>query len=103
MSIVAINLGNREFRLVCPSENHSELQALAGKLELEINKFKKANPSASFEMLLVMVALGLLDSRQKKVNLDGGALLKEANDNFEIVLSSILDELKLVAEKSERC
>ena len=101
MSIATITLSNREFRLSCPVENHAALSALAEKLDLEINKIKHSNPSASFELSLIMLALGLLDSKHKQVNLEGGDILKEANKDFQMLLSSVFDELKLVAKNLE--
>jgi cell division protein ZapA (FtsZ GTPase activity inhibitor) len=102
MSIVTITLNNRDFKLFCPEENHKELYSLAEKLDLEINKIKQQNPSASFELLLVMLALNLVDNKQKQIDKDGGAILKDANEDFQIILSSIYEELKAVATKLEK-
>ena len=103
MSIVTITLNNRDFKLSCPPENHNELLSLAEKLDLEINKIKQSNPAASFELLLVMLALNLLDTQQKQISIEGGEILKDAKGDFQLVLSSIFDELKAVAEKLEKC
>lgn len=103
MSIVTINLSNREFKLLCPEENHNDLLSLAAKMDLELAKIKQNNASASFDLLLVMLALDLFNDRQQKVNLEGGQILKEANDNFQAILSSIFDDLKTVAKKLEKC
>ena len=102
MSIVTITLSNRDFKLYCPEESHAELYSLAAKLDNEINKVRQANPSASFELLLVMVALNLLDNKQKQANLEAGDIAKETNEDFQVLLSSIFNELKVVAEKLER-
>ena len=102
MSIVTITLSNRDFKLYCPEESHAELYSLAAKLDNEINKVRQANPSASFELLLVMVALNLLDNKQKQANLEAEDIAKETNEDFQLLLSSIFNELKVVAEKLER-
>ncbi|MBM3466303.1 MAG: cell division protein ZapA [Alphaproteobacteria bacterium] len=102
MSIVTITLSNRDFKLYCPEESHAELYSLAAKLDNEINKVKQSNPSASFELLLVMVALNLLDNKQKQTNLEAEDIAKETNEDFQVLLSSIFNELKVVAEKLER-
>ncbi|MCP5362648.1 MAG: cell division protein ZapA [Rickettsiaceae bacterium] len=102
MSIVTITLSNRDFKLYCPEESHAELYSLAAKLDNEINKVRQANPSASFELLLVMVALNLLDNKQKQANLEAEDIAKETNEDFQVLLSSIFNELKVVAEKLER-
>ena len=47
------------------------------------------NPSASFEMLLVMTALGLMDDKQSKAKESGGEILEKANLDHEKQLSSI--------------
>lgn len=102
MSIVTITLSNRDFKLYCPEESHAELYSLAAQLDSEINKVRQANPSASFELLLVMVALNLLDNKQKQANLEAEDIAKETNEDFQLLLSSIFNELKVVAEKLER-
>ena len=102
MSIVTITLSNRDFKLYCPEESHAELYSLAAKLDNEINKVNQSNPSASFELLLVMVALNLLDNKQKQTNLEAEDIAKETNEDFQVLLSSIFNELKVVAEKLER-
>ena len=102
MSIVTITLSNRDFKLYCPEESHAELYSLAAKLDNEINKVRQANPSASFELLLVMVALNLLNNKQKQANLEAEDIAKETNEDFQVLLSSIFNELKVVAEKLER-
>jgi cell division protein ZapA (FtsZ GTPase activity inhibitor) len=102
MSIVTITLSNRDFKLYCPEESHAELYSLTAQLDSEINKVRQANPSASFELLLVMVALNLLDNKQKQANSEAGDIAKETNEDFQLLLSSIFNELKVVAEKLER-
>ena len=102
MSIVTITLSNRDFKLYCPEESHAELYSLAAQLDSKINKVRQANPSASFELLLVMVALNLLDNKQKQTNLEAEDIAKETNEDFQVLLSSIFNELKVVAEKLER-
>ena len=102
MSIVTITLSNRDFKLYCPEESHADLYSLAAQLDSEINKVRQANPSASFELLLVMVALNLFDNKQKQTNLEAGDIAKETNEDFQLLLSSIFNELKVVAEKLER-
>ena len=49
-----------------------------------------------------MVALNLLDNKQKQTNLEAEDIAKETNEDFQVLLSSIFNELKVVAEKLER-
>ncbi len=102
MSIVTITLNDKTFKLSCPEESHTELHSLAKELDNEINKIRQANPSASFELVLVMVALNLLDNKQKQANLNAQHIVKEVNEDIQILLSSIFNELRVVAEKLER-
>ena len=101
MSIVTITLNNRNFKLFSPEENHAALSSLAEKLDLELSRVKQSNPSASFDLTLVMLALQLLDNREKKRNLEGGEVLEAAQKDFQTVLSSLFDELKIVAKNCE--
>lgn len=59
MSIVTITLGTKNLQLVCNDGSEGELRDLAFKLNETIGQIKKLNPSASFELLLVMSALDL--------------------------------------------
>lgn len=99
MSIIKINLGGRSFSLSCPAESHQQLFSLAEKLDSELNQLKQQNPSASFELLLVMLSIKLLDSKEQKITLEGGELLKEVNNNFQATLVHVYDELKIVVSK----
>ncbi len=101
MSIVTITLNNRDFKLVCPESNHSELFSLVDKLDLELSRIKQSNPSASFELLLIMLSLKLIDDNQKVKTLNAGEVLQDAQNDFQMILSSIFDELKLVAKNLE--
>lgn len=49
-----------------------------------------------------MVALNLLDNKQKQASVEAEGIAKEVNEDFKILLSSIFNELKVVAEKLER-
>jgi hypothetical protein len=44
-----------------------------------------------------MVALNLLDNKQKQANLSAQHIVKEVNEDIQILLSSIFNELKVVA------
>lgn len=99
MSIVSINLGQKSFKLACPPESQHQIITLAEKLDIALGKEKENNPNAPFDLLLVMVALGLIDEQQSKALESGGEALKKANSDFQSVLSSVFSELKIVAKK----
>ena len=99
MSIVTITLANKHFKLACSDESKPHIEKLAEKLDLELGDVSKGNPSASFEMLLVMTALGLMNDKQSKAQESGGEILEKANLDHEKQLFSIFEELKIVANK----
>jgi cell division protein ZapA (FtsZ GTPase activity inhibitor) len=68
MSIVTIELGKKNFQLACNDGSENELCDLAFKLNENITQVKKANPSASFELLLVMSALKLQEQTENLTN-----------------------------------
>lgn len=99
MSIVTITLAGRNFKLFCSEDSKSHIEKLAEKLDLELGEMSKGNPSASFELLLVMTSLGLMDERHSKTKESGGEALIKAEDDHQKQLSSVFDELKNVANK----
>jgi cell division protein ZapA (FtsZ GTPase activity inhibitor) len=99
MSILTITLAGKPFKLACPEESRSHIEMLAEKLDLELDDVSKGNPSASFELMLVMSALSLMDDKQSKAKESGGKALEKANADSQKQLSSIFEELKIVANK----
>ncbi len=99
MSIVTITLNNKNFKLSCREENKDQLVALAEKLDLQISRIKSSNPSASFELLLVMVALSLQEEKLSSIPKNNQEILSEANGEFQAILSSVYNELKIVERK----
>lgn len=99
MSIITIELANRKFKLSCSEENQQHLLFLASKLDNEIEKIAESNPSASFELLLVMASLSLMDAKQSSIKSTAGELIEEVNVDFQKQLSSIFSELKNIEEK----
>ena len=101
MSIVTITLNNKNFKLSCPEDSKEQLVLLSEKLDFELEEIQKNNPSASFELLLVITALGLIGDKQFKAKETGGEVLEKANQDFQKQLSSIFSELKILANKFE--
>lgn len=99
MSIVTINLAEREFKLGCSEESKPHILKLAQKLDLELNEMSKGNPSASFEMLLVMTSLSLMDEKHSKAKESGGEALAKAERDHQKQLTSVFYELKTLADK----
>jgi len=100
MSIVTITLAGKHFKLACSEESKPHIEKLAEKLDLDLGDVAKGNPSASFEMLLVMTALGLMNDKQSKAKESGGEILEKADLDQEKQITSIFDELKLVVTKT---
>jgi cell division protein ZapA (FtsZ GTPase activity inhibitor) len=99
MSIVTIKVANRNFRLSCPEDSKPQLDKLAEMLDLEICELSKNNPSASFETLLIIASLGLLEEKYSKNKESGGKILEEAENNYQKQLTSIFHELKDIVNK----
>jgi len=102
MSIVTIELGNKSFKLSCSEESKDHLLGLAEKLDFELSEVQKSSPSASFELLLVMTALSLMDNKQSKLTQTAGDILDTANKEFQSNLFSVASELKLVVQKFDK-
>ncbi|XVN43484.1 MAG: cell division protein ZapA [Candidatus Rickettsia vulgarisii] len=102
MSIVTITLGNKNFQLACSDGSVQELNILVAKLNDRISEMKRISPTASFELLLVMSALGLQEEVQNLThqinNLYGGKNLKE-EEQFAETLTTIAGYLENLAKK----
>ncbi|MDP4709092.1 MAG: cell division protein ZapA [Rickettsiaceae bacterium] len=103
MSIVTITLNNKQFKLSCPEESKDKLESLADKLDCAIQDTKSSNPAASFELALIITALGLINDTTSQEQKTGGEVLEKANADFQKLLSSLSLELKTVAKKIENC
>lgn len=99
MSIITIILAGRKFKLACSDESISYIEKLSERLDSELNIISKDNPSASFEMLLVMTSLSLMDEKYSKVKeLGGEALIRVERERYKQFVS-IFNELKSIAKK----
>ncbi len=102
MSIVTITLGSKNFQLACSNGSVQELNILVAKLNEKIVEMKKISPTASFELLLVMSALGLQEEVQNLTNqitnLHGGKTLKD-EEQFAETLTTIAGYLENLAKK----
>ncbi|MDG1436223.1 MAG: cell division protein ZapA [Rickettsiaceae bacterium] len=103
MSIVTITLGNKNFQLSCSEASRPKVESLAEKLDHALEDTKTNNPTASFELALVITALGLIDNKQSKLQETGGEVLEQANQDFQKILASVESELKNIAKKVETC
>lgn len=102
MSIITITLGSKTFQLACSEGSREELCNLAAKLNENIAQIKKVNPSASFELLLVMSALSLQEQVQNLTNkiakIDSANMPPE-EEKFAETLSTIAGYLEDLARK----
>ncbi|GAB4162245.1 MAG: cell division protein ZapA [Rickettsiaceae bacterium] len=103
MSIVTITINNKDFKLSCAEESKSRVMQLAEKLDMEIREMADANKNASFELLLLITALGLMDYKESEIKLTGGEAIEKANQDFQKQLSSIFSKLTVVADKVKNC
>jgi cell division protein ZapA (FtsZ GTPase activity inhibitor) len=99
MSIITINLAKRSFNLECPQENAPYLLALAEKLDNQLKQIMATNPTATFDLALVITCLRLLDDKQSNLVEKEGVALEEATRDFQASLTSVDSELKRLLEK----
>lgn len=99
MSIVTLNLASRKFKLDCPDESHEHIMLLSEKLDNQLQEVMKTNPSASFELAMVMLLLNLQDERQSNISVDASKVLEEADKDNQTSLGIIHGELKKVLDK----
>jgi cell division protein ZapA (FtsZ GTPase activity inhibitor) len=92
-------LVGRNFKLSCSEVSKPHIERLAENLDLELGKILKSNSSASFEMLLVMIALCLMDEKYSKTKESAGEVLEKTEKDHHKQLSTLFDELKNVANK----
>ena len=105
MSIVTVTLGNKSFQLYCNSGEEEELLSLAAKLNNKITEIKLVNPTASFELLLVMSALNSQAELSNLTNkLEKTTLQKNPQDEekFAETLTTIAGYLENLARKMEK-
>lgn len=102
MSLVTITLGNKNFQLAVSDEAKIELDNLTSKLNDTLMQIRTANPSASFDLLMVILALSLQeqvkDLSQKVAKIDGGQVPHEGEE-FAATLSTIAGYLENLAKK----
>ena len=102
MSLVTITLGNKNFQLAVSDESKSELGSLTSKLNDTLTQIREANPSASFDLLMVILALSLQeqidDLSHKIAKIDSGTVHHE-EEKFAETLTTIAGYLENLARK----
>ncbi|MFY9589210.1 cell division protein ZapA [Rickettsia endosymbiont of Halotydeus destructor] len=102
MSIVTITLNNKNFQLCCNDGGEQELFNLAAKLNDKITEIKLVNPTASFELLLVMASLGIQSEIQNLIEKFDRTDIKRTNNDeekFAETLTTIAKYLENLAQK----
>ncbi|WP_341764661.1 cell division protein ZapA [Candidatus Tisiphia endosymbiont of Beris chalybata] len=103
MSLVTITLGSKTFQLACNEGSEQELTILGIKLNERIVQIKKANLSASFELLLVMAALSLEEEAQSLnnqiTNASSNKIPLKQEEQLAETLSTIASYLENLAKK----
>lgn len=103
MSIVTVKLSNKNFQLYCNSGEEETILSLAAKLDSKINEIKHTNPIASFELLLVMVALNTQAEISTLTAKSENILQKNLQDEekFSETLIAVTGYLENLARKME--
>ncbi|MGX6960815.1 MAG: cell division protein ZapA [Rickettsia endosymbiont of Pentastiridius leporinus] len=102
MSIVTVTLNNKNFQLYCNNGEEEMILSLASKLDSKLAEMKHINPIASFELLLVMVALNTqAEITNLTEKLEKNTLQKNHPDEekFAETLSTIAGYLENLARK----
>lgn len=102
MSIVTITLNNKNFQLSCDTGAEEQLRNLGESLNNRMLEIKRANPSASFELLLVMAALSIqdqLESMTAKFGKISSDKDPHEEEQFAQTLSTIAEYLENLAKK----
>jgi len=101
MSIVTITINNKQFQIACNDGQEELVQSAAVKLSENVDLIKRASPTASTELLLIMCALGLQDDNS---NLRNKLSDKGWDDNEKLseTLSTIAGYLEELANKISR-
>jgi len=102
MSIITITLNNKHFQLACADGSENELQELATRLNEKIVSIKLFNKTASFELVLVMSALSLMEevqSMEAKLGKIEGGQINQEEEKFSETLSIIAGYLENLAKK----
>ncbi len=106
MPIVNIILNNRNFQLSCEDGAEEQLLNLVEKVSLELDAIKAQNKVASFELLLVILALSMQDKLQnmqnKLENLNNVNTYSSDDEKFAETLSTIAQYLENLAQKISR-
>lgn len=103
MPIVNIVLNNRNFQLSCEDGFEEQLLNLADTVNLELEDLKTTNKMASFDLLLVMLTLGMQDKLQNmQLKLDKASRenpYSADDEKFAETLSTIAQYLDTLAQK----
>ena len=102
MSIVTITLNNKNFQLSCDAGAEEQLKNLGESLNSRMLEMKRANSSASFELLLVMAALSIqdqLESITTKFGKVNGNKNNNEDEQLRETLITIAQYLENLAKK----
>jgi cell division protein ZapA len=98
-------LNNKSFQLACSPDSENQLRGLAEEIDRQLSKMKASNPSASFELLLVMTALSQQDrisTLESKLGATPDEIEVTNNSEFADTLSTIAGYLENLAQKIGR-
>lgn len=112
MPTVNINIGKREYQLVCGDGQETSLQALASEVSEKLVMLNKSMPNANDTLLLVMTALMIQDelneARQKipssgqETGKDSGMPEEEVNKAIADAVNAIAEYVENIAERIEK-
>lgn len=99
MSVVTITINNKPFQIACSDGEEARVKNAAHILSEKLSVLKQVNSTASHDLLLIMIALGLQDEvHVLKSRLDKSG---ESTDGEQIseTLSTMAKYLETIAQK----
>ncbi len=103
MSIITININNKNFRLSCAEGVENDIHNLASELDKRVIECKNISHNASFELLLVLVCLSLQDelSNAKSMlsKIDNDKFQNDEEEKLSETLMTIAGYLENIAKK----
>lgn len=101
MSIVTITINNKQFQIGCNDGQEEMLENAANKLDEKLQILKKASPTASTELLLIMCGLGLQDDNSSlRDQLGKGEINNPDAEELSKLLSTVSNQLENLANKA---
>lgn len=99
MAIVTIQINSKPFQISCTDGEEVRVTNAATVISNKISQLKQASPTASTELLLVMVALGLQDELKIMSDIVNRSKTPGEDEKVAETLTTIANYLETIAQK----